>query len=71
MDEVLKAAAKQIHRPSHHHVELALRRVPKKPIKLGPPIAASSGAIWRPPKADIVQHGGDVRFVPKADITVK
>jgi hypothetical protein len=21
-----------------------------------------------PPKADIVQHGGDVRFVPKADI---
>jgi hypothetical protein len=22
-----------------------------------------------PPKADIVQHGGNVRFVPKADIT--
>jgi hypothetical protein len=21
-----------------------------------------------PPKADIVQHGGNVRFVPKADI---
>jgi hypothetical protein len=21
-----------------------------------------------PPKADIVQHGGDVRFVPKSDI---
>ena len=31
-------------------------------------------SVWRtlmsalPPKADIVQHGGDVRFVPKADI---
>jgi hypothetical protein len=23
-----------------------------------------------PPKADIVQHGGNVRFVPKADIQV-
>jgi hypothetical protein len=22
-----------------------------------------------PPKADIVQHGGNVRFVPKADIS--
>jgi len=31
-------------------------------------------SVWRPlmsalpPKADIVQHGGNVRFVPKADI---
>jgi len=24
-----------------------------------------------PPKADIVGHGGDVRFVPKADISLK
>jgi hypothetical protein len=24
-----------------------------------------------PPKADIVQHGGDVRFVPKADMVVR
>jgi hypothetical protein len=33
----------------------------------------TSENVWTmsalPPKADIVQHSGDVRFVPKGDIT--
>ena len=36
--------AKPIHRPRHHHVELALRGIPKQPVKLGPPIPALSAA---------------------------
>jgi hypothetical protein len=41
-DQVLQAAAKPVHRPRHHHVELALSRIPKQPVKLRPPIATFS-----------------------------
>lgn len=43
-NKVLKAAAEPIHRPRHHHVELALSGIAKKPIKLGPTIPALSAA---------------------------
>jgi hypothetical protein len=41
-NQVLQAPAKPIHRPGHHHVELALSGIAKQPIKLGPPIPALS-----------------------------
>jgi hypothetical protein len=34
-DQVLQATAKPVHRPRHHEVEFALRRVSAKPVERG------------------------------------
>jgi putative ABC transport system substrate-binding protein len=41
-DRTMDGMVKPIHRPSHHHIELALSGVVQQPVKLWPPIPALS-----------------------------
>jgi hypothetical protein len=70
---LLLSFCQRINRSQSAEVILRCGRLPPRMSALGQKQTFSRSIAMSalPPKADIVQHGGNVRFVPKADIAAR